>query len=124
MIKISMVAIMAMMISGCSVNNSCSGSNIKWFWENDSNITSDCNNSKKDPFDVKEFNNLSIVVKNAREDAISDCKKGEFVGYAESKSDLHCSNGEIKDGCVVTSTGFMCGDVTFTSFKNSAQTPR
>lgn len=41
MIKISIAALIAIMLSGCSENGSCNGVNIKWFWEN--NKTTDCN---------------------------------------------------------------------------------
>lgn len=121
MIKISIVSLIAIMVTGCTVESHPSGAGFGkfvWFWEDTNTSTaSDCNDSKKDPFDVEEFKKLSNSIDEHREKVLSECKKSGFTGYAESKSDLLCSNGEIKDGCIVTSTGVMCGDVTFTSFQ-------
>lgn len=118
MIKTSIAALIAIMISGCSANYSCEGTSIKWFWQDNNFTVSDCNESKKDPYDVEDFKKFSKSIDEHRENTLSECKKSGFSGYAESKNDLICSNGETKDGCVVTSTGFMCGDVTFVKFSD------
>lgn len=57
-----------------------------------------------------------------KQKAIASCQEKGFDGYAynlQNQDAISCSNGKIKDGCVETSTGFMCGDVTFTSFKSA-----
>lgn len=60
-----------------------------------------------------------------KQKAIASCQEKGFDGYAynlQNQNAISCSNGKIKDGCVETSTGFMCGDVTFTTSKHADKT--
>lgn len=107
--KIWIVLVLVFTFSGCTTKPHCGDASItdlQFFWQDSNSTVSDCNDSEK--------NLMDDMVIDYRPTVIAQCKKDGFLGYVENKNDLKCSNGEIKDGCIVTSTGVMCGDSTFT----------
>jgi hypothetical protein len=64
---------------------------------------------------------IDLVLRQTKiipEPIVSECKNIGFHGYVISSNGSSCSNGEIKDGCIITKNGKICGNFNYIEILN------